>query len=242
MDRRIQPQGIFKYPTRTGRLPRWAGIIGVGFLLAVPSLCWASGDDWREVSRTANLAVSVRDRIGNSVKELRAVGVIDAPTWVVKNVLDDVDSYPKFMPYTAEARLLNRDTAKRTAVVYMKLNPPLVGPRDVTIRIQEQVFKGPDGSMTYNTRWEADNACGPAVQAGVTRMSLDEGSWTLEPVADGKSTRATYLLFTDAGGNLPAFVINMANKRSVADLFDAVRKQAQNAKYRQGQPAAGPNS
>jgi hypothetical protein len=217
--------------------------MGVSFLLTVPWLCWASGDDWREVSRTANLAVSVRDRSGNSVKELRAVGLIDAPTWVVKNVLDDVDSYPRFMPYTAEARLLNKDAAKRTAVVYMKLNPPLVGPRDVTIRIQEQVSKGPDGSMTYNTRWEADNACGPAAQVGVTRMSLDEGSWILEPVADGKSTRATYSLFTDAGGNLPAFVINMANKRSVADLFDAVRKQVQNGKYRQAQPpAAGPKS
>ena len=238
---RIQPQGIIGYPTRTGRLPRWAGIVRVTLLLAVPSLCWASGNDWREVSRTANLAVSVRERSGNSVKELRAVGLIDAPTWVVKNVLDDVDSYPRFMPYTAEARLLNRDTARRTAVVYMKLNPPLVGPRDVTIRIQEQVSKGPDGSVTYNTRWEAANACGPAVQAGVTRMTLDEGSWTLEPAADGKSTRATYSLFTDAGGNLPAFVINMANKRSVADLFDAVRKQVQNGRYRQGQPAIDPS-
>jgi hypothetical protein len=126
--------------------------------------------------------------------------------------------------------------------VYMKLNPPLVGPRDVTIRIQEQVSKAPDGSMIYNSHWEADNASGPAVQAGVTRMSLDEGSWTLEPAVDGKSTRATYSLLTDAGGNLPPFVVNMANKRSVADLFEAVRKQVQNGKYRQGPLAAGSSS
>ena len=223
-------------PTRTKRLPRWAWVVCMSLLSAVPSLCRAGEGDWREVSRTANLAVSVRDRGGNPIKELRAVGVIDAPTWVVKKVLDDVDSYPTFMPYTAEARLLTKDTAKRTALVYMKLNPPLIGPRDVTIRIQEQVSKGPDGGVTYNSHWEADNAAGPAAQAGVTRMSLDEGSWTLEPAPDGKSTRATYSLLTDAGGNLPAFVINMANKRSVADLFEAVRKQAQNGKYRQGQP------
>jgi hypothetical protein len=242
MDGRNRPRKNLEYSTRTGRLPRWAGIIRLSFLLMVPWLCWASENDWREVSRTANLAVSVRDRGGNPVKELRAVGVIDAPTWVVKNVLDDVDSYPRFMPYTAEARLLNRDTAKRTAIVYMKLNPPLVGPRDVTIRIQEQVSKAPDGSMIYNSHWEADNASGPAAQAGVTRMSLDEGSWTLEPAGDGKSTRAIYSLLTDAGGNLPAFVVNMANKRSVADLFEAVRKQAQSSKYRQGQPGAGSSS
>lgn len=244
MDGRIRPQEIVKCATRPGRLPGWARIVCVTLplLLAAAWLGRASEDDWREVSRTSNLAVSVRDRSGNPVKELRAVGVIDAPTWVVKNVLDDVDSYPRFMPYTAEARLLNRDTAKRTSLVYMKLNPPLVGPRDVTIRIQEQVSKGPDGNIIYNSHWEADNAYGPAVQAGVTRMSLDEGSWTLEPAADGKSTRATYLLLTDAGGNLPPFVVNMANKRSVADLFEAVRKQAQNGKYHQGQPGGGPDS
>jgi hypothetical protein len=38
------------------------------------------------------------------------------------------------------------------------------------------------------------------------------------------------------------FVVNMANKRSVADLFEAVRKQVQNGKYRQGQPATASNS
>jgi hypothetical protein len=228
--------------TRTGRLPRWVGIVRLTFFLAVPCLAWGSENDWREVSRTANLAVSVRDRSGNPVKELRAVGVIEAPTWVVKNVLDDIDSYPRFMPYTAEARLLNRDTAKHTTLVYMKLNPPLVGPRDVTLRIQEQVSKAPDGSMIFNSHWEADNASGPAVQAGVTRMSLDEGSWTLEPAGDGKSTRAVYSLLTDAGGNLPPFIVNMANKRSVADLFEAVRKQAQSSKYRQSQPVAGSSS
>lgn len=211
-------------------------------LSSVPWFCQASEGDWREVSRTAGLAISVRDRSGNPIKELRAVGTIDAPTWVVKKVLDDVDSYPRFMPYTVEARLLNKDTAKRTATVYMKLDPPLVGPRDVTIRIQDQVSKAPDGNTIYNSHWEADNASGPAVQAGVTRMSLDEGSWTLEPVDDGKSTRAIYSLLTDAGGNLPPFVVNMANKRSIADLFEAVRKQTQNGKYRQGQLATDSSS
>ncbi|MBV9998572.1 MAG: hypothetical protein JO015_05600 [Verrucomicrobia bacterium] len=231
-----------KCSTRISRLPRWVGIAGVTFLSAVPWFCQASEGDWREVSRTAGLAISVRDRGGNPIKELRAVGTIDAPTWVVKNVLDDVDSYPSFMPYTVEARLLNRDTAKRTATVYMKLDPPLVGPRDVTIRIQEQVSKAPDGNIIYNSHWEADNATGPAVQAGVTRMNLDEGSWTLEPTADGKSTRAIYSLLTDAGGNLPPFVVNMANKRSIADLFEAVRKQTQNGKYRQSQLATDSSS
>ena len=212
--------------------------IGMGAFLSVASSSRAIGGDWQDVSRTANLAVSVRERGGSPVKELRAIGTIDAPTWVVKNVLNDIDAYAKFMPYTAETKVLNRDPAKGTSLVYMKLNPPLVGPRDVTIRIQDETTTTPDGNVVYNSRWSADNAAGPAAQPGVTRMTFDEGSWTLEPAANGKSTRATYSLWTD-GGNLPAFVINMANRRSVADLFEALRKQALNEKYHQKVSEAG---
>ena len=205
--------------------------------LVLPLQVKAAGD-WQEISRTNDLGVYVRDRSGSPLKEVRAVGTIDVPLAVVRSVLTDFDAYRSFMPYTSECRVLARDLNTRTALVYLKLNPPLVGARDVTIRVQDESPKAADGSSTYTTHWEADNAAGPAPQAGVTRMSLDEGTWLLEPTADSKATKATYSLFTDAGGNLPAFIINMANKRSVADLFDALRKQVQKSKYRQKEAPA----
>ena len=223
----------------SGQQPAWAGIVFCAGLFACLAAGEAVGGEWQEVSRTANLAIAVRERNGNAVKELKAVGMIDAPTWAVRNVLADVEAYTKFMPYTTEARVLNKDVAAGTSLVYMKLNPPLVGPRDVTLRIQDEISKAPDGNVVYNSRWTAENASGPAAQPGVTRMNLDEGSWTLEPAVNGRSTKATYLLFTDAGGNLPSFVVNLANKRSVTDLFEAIRKQVRNEKYRQAQPEPG---
>jgi hypothetical protein len=185
------------------------------------------------MSRTSYLAVYVRDRSGSSLKEVRAIGTVDVPLRVVRNVLNDFDAYRTFMPFTSESRVLSHDASARTTLVYLKLNPPLVGARDVTIRVQDESLKAADGATAYTTRWEADNAAGPAPQPGVIRMSLDEGAWLLEPIAGSKTTKATYSLFTDAGGNLPAFIINLANKRSVADLFEALRKQVQKNKYRQ---------
>src|SRR5258708_39943417 len=65
---------------------------------------------------------------------------------------------------------------------------------------------------------------------------LDEGSWKLEPTEDGRKTTVIYDLFTDGGGGLPAFVINMANRQSVNDLFQAIRKQVILPKYSQKNP------
>jgi hypothetical protein len=71
----------------------------------------------------------------------------------------------------------------------------------------------------------------------VIRITLDEGSWNLEPTDDGKKTTVTYDLFTDGGGGLPAFAINMANRQSVNDLFQALRQQVTLPKYLQRKPA-----
>ena len=191
---------------------------------------------WQEIGRHDGLVVSTRERAGSSVKEVRAVGTLDVPNWVAKNVLDDALHYPEFMPYTTESRVLSRDAEKRTLVAYEKLDPPLVSPRDYTIRVFDEPRRGPDGAIIYQSRWEPDPDAGPPAKAGVVRVKNTEGSWMLEPIDAGAHTRVTYTLFTDGGGGLPAFIINQANKRSLADLFAAVQKTAHQPKYHETHP------
>ncbi len=176
---------------------------------------------WQEVSRSADVTVLTRIRDGSPIKELRAVGEIDAPLSRVRRVLHDVDSYPQFMPYTEQARVLSRDPARHTAVQYMRLNPPIVGRRDFTILVHDDENSGDH----YASHWEQANQLGPAAEQGITRVNVTEGSWKLEAIDGGKRTQATYTLYTDGGGDLPSFIVNLANKRSVVDLIVAVRKQ-----------------
>ena len=61
-------------------------------------------------------------------------------------------------------------------------------------------------------------------------MTLSEGSWLLEPAAGGR-TLATYSVFTDSGGSIPAMVANRAGKSAIPRIFAAVRKQTQLPKY-----------
>ena len=192
------------------------------------------GAEWVQINSNQNLTVYAKDRPGNSIKELRAVGLVDAPSWIILNVLDEVADYPDFMPYTTKAQLIERRA--RETIIYFRWDPPLIGARDVTVAVTQSSTKRTDGKTNYQLHWEPISTVGPAPSPGVTRITLDEGSWKLEPTEDGKKTTVIYDLFTDGGGGLPAFVINMANRQSVNDLFQAIRKQVTLPKYSQKTP------
>jgi polyketide cyclase/dehydrase/lipid transport protein len=192
------------------------------------------GADWVKTNSNENLTIYSKDRAGSSIKELRAVGLVDAPSWVILNVLNEVADYPDFMPYTTEAQLIERKP--HGAIIYFRWDPPLIGARDVTVALTRNSTKRADGQTNYQLRWEPIATAGPAPAPGVIRITLDEGSWRLEPTEDGKRTTVTYDLFTDGGGGLPAFAINLANRQSVNDLFQAIRKQVTLPKYSQRNP------
>jgi hypothetical protein len=195
----------------------------------------ADSSDWVELIKNDSLAIFARSHPGCPVKELRAVGAIDAPNWVVKNVIDGVEDYPSFMPYTTTTKIIERRLNQ--IISYLRLDPPFVGARDVTVSVSSQTHKRDDGTTSYQVRWEPVNSLGPSPSPGVTRITLDQGSWILEPTDGGKKTIATYTILTDAGGGLPAFVINFANRQGVENLFSAIRKQIGVTKYSQNRPA-----
>jgi hypothetical protein len=207
-------------------------LLSVGCFLT--ALVNSSGAEWVQINSNQNLTVYAKDRPGSSVNELRAVGLVDAPGWVILNVLDEVADYPDFMPYTTKAQLIERRA--HGAIIYLRWDPPIIGARDVTIAVTQSSTKRADGKTIYQLQWEPINTVGPAPSPGVIRITLDEGSWKLEPTEDGKKTTVIYDIFTDGGGGLPAFAINLANRQSVYDLFQAIRKQVTLPKYSQKNP------
>jgi Polyketide cyclase / dehydrase and lipid transport len=212
---------------RRGRLTVIAGCF-------LATLVPVIGADWIKINSNENLTIYSTDRLGTSIKELRAVGLVDAPSWVILNVLNEVADYPDFMPYTTKAQLIER--RPHGAIIYFRWDPPLIGARDVTVEITRNSTKRTDGQTNYQLSWEPITTAGPAPSPGVTRITLDEGSWGLEPTKDGKRTTVTYDLLTDGGGGLPAFAINLANRQSVNELFQAIRKQVTLPKYSQKNP------
>ena len=189
----------------------------------------ASGDEgWSTPSSSGGLTIFNRPRKDSSLKEYKAIGVIEAEPVVVRRVLEDTAEFPRFMPYVTEARVLSQQGDAR--IGYQRISAPLVGDRDYTMRVQWETKRLADGTFSYRNQWRSANELGPVEKPGVTRVKVNEGHWLLEP-AGPQTTRATYCIFCDAGGSIPSMVLNSANKTAIPKLFEAIRKQVKVEKY-----------
>jgi ribosome-associated toxin RatA of RatAB toxin-antitoxin module len=184
-------------------------------------------DDWKLTSHRDGVLIYSRTRPGSSIKEFKAIGKIEASPRTVMSVVDDIDAYTRFMPYVIECREITRDAISITS--YQRLSPPFCTDRDYTIRVRHEVKALPAGK-TYASRWELANGAGPAESNRVVRVKVNEGGWLFEP-AGNNTTRATYRIYTDCGGAIPAFIANTANEVGIGKLFEAVRKQVKEEKY-----------
>ena len=210
------------------------------FLLIIGAPRGWSGDtavitadtSWQHVDDKSGVALYARSRPGSGIKEYKGTGIIDAKAAMVEKVIQDIDAYPRFMPFVTEARVISGTGAE--VVTYQRLSFPVVANRDYTVRVEHGTVSAPDGTLIYRDTWETDNEDGPAEQKGVVRVKVNEGSWLLEPAPpDGASTQATYQIYTDSGGALPAFLANRACETAIPKLIDALRKQVTEPKYKQ---------
>jgi hypothetical protein len=184
-------------------------------------------EGWKLVSGSKDIALYSRPRAGSPLKEFKAIGGIDAPSAAVHAVIDDFENYPGFMPYTVECRLIKRETD--SIVGYQRLSPKICEDRDYTLRVWKKSWPAADG-FVYLDRWAPANELGPPEKKGVVRVTACEGGWLLEPDGANK-TRATYSIYTDTRGAIPAFIVNRASQIGIGKLFAAVRKQVTNPKY-----------
>ncbi len=186
-----------------------------------------SKDGWKVAADTKEIIIYSRPHTDSRLKEFKAIGVIDAPAQVVHAVIDDFENYPKFMPYTSECRLIKRDG--NALIGYQRLSPKICEDRDYTLRVQKKSWPGPKG-LIYLSQWETANELGPAEQKGVVRVKVCNGRWLLEPDGPAK-TRATYSIYSDTGGVIPAFIANHASLTGIKQLYAAIRKQVNDSKY-----------
>jgi hypothetical protein len=206
----------------------WASIwFNAELIAAQPE---ATPGEWKLASRTDDVTLYRRLHPETGLYETKAVGEIAAPTRLVHAVIDDVESYSQFMPYTAECRVLKRESD--LVITYQRISAPLVSDRDYTLRIRT-VSKAVAQGTSYLSHWEIDNTLGPPEKRGVVRVRLCEGGWLLEPLGPN-ATRATYTVYTDSGGVIPAFIKNTGSQIGVRKIFAAIRKQMRDPKYAGG--------
>ncbi len=171
------------------------------------------GGDCCELS----FGVWVRNKPGSDVREVRAIGEIDAPPEKVYEVITDFEHYAEFMPYLEDAKVIRRTDDE--VITWAIMNAPMVSRRDWVVAVKL------DPKGMAGTTWTLSNE-GPPPSDRAVRLKVNEGSWKLEVLDGGRRTRATYYLYTDPGGSIPTFIANKANSMALPDLFEAIRKRS----------------
>jgi len=102
-------------------------------------------DGWKLIKEGGGISLYSRSRAGTALKEFKALGEIEASTRAVHNVLDDLENYSSFMPYTVECRLIKREGD--SIYSYQRLSPRIVCDRDYTLRRSRDIMacSGRDG-------------------------------------------------------------------------------------------------
>jgi hypothetical protein len=191
-------------------------------------------DGWKLAADAKEVIIYSRPHADSNLKEFKAIGSIDAPSYAVGAVIDDFENYPKFMPYTLECRLLKHEGD--SVIGYQRLSPKICEDRDYTLRVSKKSWPGPKG-LTYLSQWQTANEMGPPERKGVVRLKVCNGTWLLEP--DGPSkTRATYSIYSDTGGFIPAFIANHASMTAIKKLYAAISKQVKEPKYAATSPTS----
>ncbi len=201
----------------------------MNLLLALPLLVLSADKEpaWSLAAEDEGIKIYSRQKEGESVAQMKAMGVIDATPHEVWKAIRDYPNYPKTMPYTEDSKVLAREEGDKTIWFYSVVNAPLVDRRDYVIKIvDESDWK--DGAGFLKVTWTGWNETGTdkAVpeKKGYVRVKINDGYWLLEPRESGKKTFATYYVYTDPGGSLPKWIANKANGTAVPNVFAAIRK------------------
>jgi hypothetical protein len=175
---------------------------------------------WIDAGESDGTHVWYRDLTDKNARELRAETVMDVKPERVWEVISDIAHYPEFMPYLKEIRKL--EECEGGYYLYEKVSPPVISTRDYTLKISIQADPA---AGVWSRRWALVNDKGPALEKGVVRVTVNDGSFELRREGAGK-TKFLYRLLTNPGGSVPLWIAKRASTSSLPDLIDGIRRRA----------------
>jgi hypothetical protein len=202
--------------------PRMLASMSLGLLLL--SAVAGAEEPWDTV-QTEPIVVKTRKRADSDIKEVWAEGNIAACPIDIQSTLTDINRYPQFMPYIAEARYVAETDPDGAQYVYSRLNLPILSSRDFVHKtyVDRDAKRDPEG--VFANHWFAVPDKFPS-RHNIVRLRLSEGSWLVTPLPDGKS-HVVYHVAVDPGGAIPSWAANKSNADGVSQTFKNVEHESQ---------------
>ena len=182
------------------QLWRCAGVLLLSPLLTASGM--ADDADWHHARSAHGVEVETRAVAGSAFQEFRARTVVPAPLEQVVGWWRDPSTFTSWVNSCMEARAV--DAGKDVRATYLRFDFPFpASDRDVVLRAVE-IEAGPERVIV-----ESHHVAGavPEIE-GLVRMPAMRGRWQFTAHPGG--TEVIYRQHMDAGGDLPAFIVNRA--------------------------------
>lgn len=170
--------------------------------------------------------VKVYYRKTSDVYELKLITSLKVSLSGLVTLLSEVDNYPKWGYKVAESKELKK-VSEWELYYYSRLDFPWpLDDRDIVIHskmVQDPVTKRITATSV------ADAGFLPA-QKGVVRMTNAHTTWTIFP-GQGGWVYVEYYIYSDPGGSLPDWLINMALDVGPRETIKNIRSFVQQEKY-----------
>lgn len=194
--------------------------------LFTPSFFFAQNTDgW--VFKNEKEGVKVYYRKTSDVYELKLITSLKVSLSGLVTLLSEVENYPKWGYKVAESRELKKISAQET-YYYSRLDFPWpLDDRDVVVHskmVQDPVTRRVTATSKAMPDYLASNK-------GVVRMRNAHTTWTLLP-GPGGWTYVEYYIYSDPGGSLPDWLVNMALDVGPRETIKNIRGFVQQEKYR----------
>jgi len=181
----------------------------------------ALADDWQLTGNKDGITIYQRAVPGSAIIALKGEGVVDAPVWKVASVLLDTARAQEWVDSLKQSRVVRRLTLT-SYIEYNHLGLPLIiKDRDFVSEVQIKV-NADDRSVALIYRPTDD----PSVSTTRdVRGEILAGTFLARSLGPEHRTQLTAEIHCDPKGALPAWIVNLFQRRWPQNTFEGIRRQ-----------------
>ena len=165
---------------------------------------------FEEIAKRGNVQVFQNE--DSKIIHFAAIGTFDAPPEKVREILLDYSSQVGKIGRLSEAKVISKSA--RGALVYQRLNLPIVSDRDYVLDVN---WGERDGQLWIVHR--AITGRGPAAKRGVVRVTEHVGRWRLRPIRGGTATEACFETRINMAGSIPMWMVRNGTARELPRVY-----------------------
>lgn len=182
--------------------------------------------NWELKKSENGIQVFLRNTKNSAVKSFKGVMTVDGRLSSIVAVLEDIDSYPRWLFSCKSAKTLQQRSDTAVVNYFVTDMPWPVADRDSIVGASRSQNKS---SKLIEIKLLAEPKLIPEV-AGKVRIETMQGRWLLRPAGPGK-INVIYEMTVDPGGNVPKWIVNAMSVDLPFNTLSGIREVMKEDKY-----------